>query len=243
MSMHRRAFLTAAAGLAALSASRPATATTPPGLSLGEVLHADDFRAGLDNWLVQAHRPGTVTAADGILDIDVPAGTSLWFRRRLSGAIAIRYEALMVAQGEPNDRLSDLNAFWMATDPTAPDGDALAKPRSGKFEDYDDLVLYYVGQGGNTNTTTRFRRYTGRAGDRPLLPENDRRLPADMLVGNVWQTITLAAVGPRIRYWRDDRLLFDFLDPAPLTQGHFALRTTQSHLRIRNFRVHTAGYI
>lgn len=237
--MHRRSFIAAAAALAAV---RPAIAA-PTGLSLGDVLHADDFGVGLDQWILQAHRPGTVSASNGILDIDVPAGTSLWFRPRLSGPVAIRYEALMVAEGGPNDRLSDLNAFWMANDPGAPDGDALAKARTGRFEDYDDLVLYYVGQGGNSNTTTRFRRYTGRVGDRPLLPENDRRLPADMLVGNVWQTVTLAAVGPRILYWRDDRLLFDFIDPAPLTSGHFALRTTQSHLRVRNFRVHRAGYI
>lgn len=239
MKIHRRTFLASAA---ALSAVRPAIAA-PSGPSLGDVLHEDDFRDGLDRWLLQAHRPGTVTAADGVLEIDVPAGTSLWFRPRLSGPIAIRYEALMVAEGGPNDRLSDLNAFWMANDPAAPGGDALAKVRTGRFEDYDDLVLYYVGQGGNSNSTTRFRRYTGRAGDRPLLPENDRRLPADMLVGNVWQTVTLAAVGSRIRYWRDNRLLFDFEDPAPLTSGHFALRTTQSHLRVRSFRVYRAGYI
>lgn len=238
--MYRRTFL--ASAVAALSVVRPAFAAVP-GLSLGALLHVDDFRDGLGQWLLQAHRPGLVTATDGILDMDVPAGTSLWFRPRLSGPVAIRYEALMVAQGGPNDRLSDLNAFWMANDPAAPDGDALAKDRSGRFEDYDDLVLYYVGQGGNSNSTTRFRRYTGRAGDRPLLPENDRRLPADMLVGNVWQMVTLAAVGSRIRYWRDNRLLFDFDDPAPLTAGHFALRTTQSHLRVRNFRVYRAGYI
>lgn len=237
--MRRRTFLASAAALAAV---RPAMAA-PAGLSLGEVIHADEFGGGLDQWLLQAQRPGTVSAAGGILDVDVPAGTSLWFRPRLSGAVAIRYEAMMVAEGGPNDRLSDLNAFWMAHDPAAPDGDALARARTGKFEDYDDLILYYVGQGGNSNTTTRFRRYTGRVGDRPLLPENDRRLPADMLVGNVWQTVTLAAVGPRIRYWRDDRLLFDFIDPEPLSSGHFALRTTQSHLRVRNFRVHRAGYI
>lgn len=240
MIIDRRTFITAAA--AALAAVRPALAE-PAGLSLGEVIHADDFGGGLDQWLLQAHRPGKVSAANGVLDIDVPAGTSLWFKPRLSGAVAIRYEAMMVAAGGPNDRLSDLNAFWMANDPVAPDGDALARHRTGRFEDYDDLVLYYVGQGGNSNTTTRFRRYTGRVGDRPLLPQNDRRLPADMLVGNVWQTVTLAAVGPLIRYWRDDRMLFEFLDPDPLTSGHFALRTTQSHLRIRNFRVYRAGYI
>ncbi|OYQ32876.1 Tat pathway signal sequence domain protein [Niveispirillum lacus] len=239
MKIHRRTFLASAAALLAVG---PASAA-PSGLSLGELLHADHFWDGLGQWLLQAHRPGRVTAAGGVLDIDVPAGTSLWFRPRLSGPVAIRYEVLMVAEGGPNDRLSDMNAFWMANDPAAPDGDALARDRSGRFEDYDDLVLYYVGQGGNSNSTTRFRRYTGRVGDRPLLPENDRRLPADMLVGNVWQTVTLAAVGSRIRYWRDNRLLFDFEDPAPLTAGHFALRTTQSHLRVRNFRVHRAGYI
>lgn len=237
--LRRRAFLKgAAAGALALGTKGAVAGTKPAGLTDGPVLHSDDFTKGLDQWLVQAHQPGRVTAADGILDIDVPAGTSLWFRQRLSGPIAIRYEAQAVSEGGPNDRVSDLNAFWMATDPAVPDGDALARPRSGRFEDYDTLKTYYVGQGGNWNKTTRFRRYIGRQDDRPLLPENDRQDPADMLVANRWQTITLIAAGPVIRYYNGDRLLFDYHDPEPYTEGHFALRTTKSHLRIRGFRVH-----
>ena len=36
-----------------------------------------------------------------------------------------------------------------------------ARLRSGTFAEYNDLLTYYVGLGGNRNTTTRFRRYIG----------------------------------------------------------------------------------
>ncbi|WP_035707553.1 DUF6250 domain-containing protein [Niveispirillum irakense] len=221
-----------------------ALATVPPALAgaqgpaAGAPLYGDDFTQGLAKWHVEMHQPGKVTAQGGILDIDVPAGTSVWFRQRLEGPILIRYQALAVSEGGPNDRVSDLNAFWMATDPGAPDGNALTNPRTGKFEDYDTLKLYYVGQGGNWNKTTRFRRYTGQAGNRPLLPGHDLQDPADMLTPNVWQEITLVADGPTVRYYRDGKKLFDFTDPEPYTSGHFALRTTQSHLRIRRFGIY-----
>ena len=44
-----------------------------------------------------------------------------------------------------------------------------AQARSGAFADYNDLLTYYVGLGGNRNTTTRFRRYIGDPVLRPLL--------------------------------------------------------------------------
>ena len=59
-----------------------------------------------------------------------------------------------------------------------------------------------------------------------------------MLVPNRKQTITLIADGPHIEYRRDDETLFRLEDPAPYTQGWFALRTTYSHLRIRALRIH-----
>ena len=48
-------------------------------------------------------------------------------------------------------------------------------PRSApaRFAAYNDLKTYYVGLGGNRNTTTRFRRYIGDPETRPLLPEHD----------------------------------------------------------------------
>jgi hypothetical protein len=64
-----------------------------------------------------------------------------------------------VAEGGPNDQVSDLNVFWMATNR---DGTEPMSPfRGGRFEAYNDLRTYYVGLGGNRNTTTRFRRYIG----------------------------------------------------------------------------------
>jgi hypothetical protein len=203
----------------------------------GRLLHRDDFRHGLGQWQVEAEAPARVSAQDGSLDIEAPAGLTLWFRPLLKGPVEIRYRAQAVAQDGPHDRVSDLNCFWMAHDPTVPDGDALTRPRSGKFEEYDSLQTYYVGLGGNGNSTTRFRRYVGRDGDRPLLPENDRRGSEDMLVANRWQDIVLIADGDKIAFLRDGRRLFAFQDDRPYTHGRFALRTTASHLKIRDFTV------
>ncbi|HEY3836989.1 MAG TPA: DUF6250 domain-containing protein, partial [Bryobacteraceae bacterium] len=154
----------------------------------------------------------------------------------LSGPISIQYQARMIQAGGPHDRVSDLNCFWMATDSRSPD-EFFATHRTGKFSDYDQLRTYYVGQGGNSNSTTRFRRYIGKQDLRPLLPAHDLRDPQYLLQPNVWQTIQLVADGPRIQYRRDGKLLFDFHDPDPYTHGYFGFRTTQSHLEIRHFRV------
>jgi len=170
-------------------------------------------------------------------DRHAPAGCTLWFRPELKGAVMIEYEARLVQNGGPNDRVSDLNAFWMATDSRTPD-DLFATRRSGKFADYNRLRAYYVGQGGNTNTTTRFRRYIGDATERPLLPEHDLRAPEMLLRPNTWQTVQLVAMGNRVQYYRDGRLIFDFTDPAPYTRGRFGFRTTFSHVEMRNFRVY-----
>lgn len=202
----------------------------------GEALYTDDFRGGLDQWLIEAEKPAQVSAADGVLDVDTPEGLSIWFRPELIGPIVIDYQAQATSAGGPNDRVSDLNCFWMATDPRSP-GDLTARPRSGAFADYDQLQTYYVGQGGNANTSTRFRRYVGRDGDRPLLPENDRSAPEDLLIANAWQHVRLVAFGGLIQYWRDGRKVFEYRDHAPYERGWFALRTTRSHLRIRDFRV------
>jgi uncharacterized protein DUF6250 len=201
-----------------------------------EEIYRDDFRSGLADWMLEAEKPARVTARDGVLDIDTPAGLTLWFRHELHGPVVIEYEAEAVAAGGPNDRVSDLNCFWMATDPRSPAG-PLKNPRSGAFADYNNLFAYYVGLGGNSNTTTRFRRYIGSDTERPLLPENDRSSPAELLTPNRAQTIRIVADGNLIQYFRDGQRLFEYRDPQPYTHGWFALRTTQSHLRIRHFRV------
>jgi hypothetical protein len=230
--MTRRVVL---AGLAAL-ATTPAFAAseTPP--RRGRRLHAEDFRHGLDRWVLEAEEPARAVAQNGVLDIDTPAGLTLWFRPELIGPVLIQYQALAVSAGGPHDRVSDLNAFWMAREVNGES--PLTHPRSGAFADYDTLKTYYVGQGGNGNTSTRFRRYVGRPGERPLLPEHDHAAADEMLVPNRWQTVTLVVDGGRIQYWNDGRKLFELNDAQPYARGWFGLRTTLSHLRVRRFGVY-----
>lgn len=131
--------------------------------------------------------------------------------------------------------MSDVNCFWMASDPKAPD--ALPARRTGRFTDYDSLRTYYVGMGGNDNTTTRFRRYIG-DGTKPLLPEHDLRDKKFLLEPNrTYRLRIVVREGGRTEFWRDDEAILSFTDPAPLTRGWFALRTVKSHLEIRDFRV------
>lgn len=198
---------------------------------------ADDFRHGLSRWRIEAEAPSRVTAQDGVMDIDAPKGISIWWAGELTGPVAIEYEVMAVSEGGTNDAVSDVNAFWMATDPAAPAGSPLAHPRSGAFADYDTLKTYYVGIGGNRNTTTRMRRYLGEPGNRPLLPEHDRADPAAMLVPNRWTAMRVSAEGVRITVDFGGERLFTMNDAAPYARGWFALRTTKSHLRIRNFRI------
>jgi hypothetical protein len=201
----------------------------------------------LEQWLVEMERvasgaAGTVTAKDGVLDIDVPAGVTVWFRQELDGPVMIQYEATVISAGGANDRVSDLNSFWMATDPKAPRGDIFAGPRnrSGKFAEYNALDMYYVGLGGNGNTTTRFRRYIGDAAERPLLAENDLSVaehPDKGIVANQVQTVTLIADGPLIQYWRNGEKIFEMTDPQPYTKGWFGIRTTKNHMQVRKLRI------
>jgi hypothetical protein len=208
-------------------------AVTPPAEA---PLFNDDFTSGLGQWHIEAEKPATISAANGVLDIDAPAGVTLWFKPRLSGPVAIEFDATAVSAGGPNDAVSDLNVFWMANnrDGSQP---VYALVRSGKFSEYNDLRTYYVGLGGNRNTTTRFRRYIGDPDIRPLLPEHDLSSPQVLLRPNQEQTIRLIANGKSIEYWRDGERLFHLEDNAPYENGWFALRTTYNHLRIARFRV------
>jgi hypothetical protein len=108
--------------------------------------------------------------------------------------------------------------------------------RTGRFGAYARLATYYVGYGGNYNSTTRFRRYTG-TGERPLLPANDLRDPPHLLKPNHVYHLKLVARDGRAEFWRDGERLFSFADPSPLTSGYFGFRTVKSHLVIRNLRI------
>ncbi|MFM9692912.1 DUF6250 domain-containing protein [Streptomyces europaeiscabiei] len=231
----RRAFGTLAAGAAgaALAVLVPAgTASASRRRRRGRLIAADDFRHGLGQWALELERGGSVTASLGVLEVDVPAGATIWFKRKLAGPYVVEYTATPVSVGGVNDRVSDLNNFWNAVDVRSPD-DLFATPRGGALAEYDHLKTYYVGYGANTNTTTRLRRYVGEAGVRPLIYDYTEPL----LVANEPNRVRIVSDGSKVQWWNNGRLVFDHVDPAPYTRGHFAFRTTWSHFRIEDFRV------
>lgn len=225
-----------------LLALTPAFASAP---RIGELLAHDDFDRDLSHWVVEQTPSGTTRIKEGRLDIDDGAGPNdkggctVWFKQKFAGPILIEFEATMIQRGGPNDRVSDLNCFWMAIDPRHPD-DLFAESakRAGNFPAYDPLRLYYVGYGANGNTTTRFRRYPG-DGSRPLDPGKGELLDAKYLnVPNRPVKIQLVADGEHVQYLRDGEVIFDLIDPAPLREGWFGFRTVRNHMQIDHFRVY-----
>lgn len=193
--------------------------------------------ADLQFWAVEQQPGGTVSTRDEALVIEDAGGCTVWLRERLTAPVEISYEVTVVNRGGPRDRVSDLNCFWMARDTRSEAAPfAAGQSRNGKFSEYDTLQTYYVGYGGNNNSTTRFRRYDGTA-DRPLLPEHDLRGRQFMLEGNRTYHIRLVARDGVAEFWRDGERIFEFKDPAPLHHGWFALRTVRSHLEVRNLKI------
>jgi len=202
-----------------------------------KLLYKDDFDKDLSNWVIEQASNGTVKIKNGKLEIDDENGCTVWFKKKLDNPLLIEYEVMIIKQGGPNDRGSDLNCFWMAIDPKHPGNIFSNKKRGGLFKNYHPLCLYYVGYGANNNTTTRFRRYPG-GGERPCLPEHDLQDEVFMLTPNKWMKIQIVADGNQIQYFCDGRLIFNFLDKKPLKKGWFGFRTVLNHLLIDNFKVY-----
>ena len=210
----------------ALAADR---AAPPP----GRLIFADDFIARLDPsaWIAEiAPEPkSSVSVQEGRLVIDTRGGVTVWLNRKLQGNLLIEFRRKVLVEDGVNDRLSDLNLFWMASDPTRdqPFG------RNGVFEAYDDLSLYYVGMGGNHNTSTRFRKYGG--GERKLLQEYTDA--PHLLQPNREYLIQVRVKDGRTSLHVDGAEFFAFDDPEPLRSGYFGLRSTWSRQEVRAVRV------
>src|SRR4051794_19439874 len=84
------------------------------------MLFSDDFDKDLANWTAELESGGVVDARDDKLIIDVPAGCTVWFKPVIDGPVAIEYQATVISAGGKNDRVSDLNCFWMARDARSP---------------------------------------------------------------------------------------------------------------------------
>lgn len=204
----------------------------------GQLLYEESFSKDLSNWKIEQKPGGESLIKNGKLEIIDNEGCTIWFIPELKGPLIITYDAIVIDKGGPRDRVSDLNCFWMASysDETRTFFSE-SNPRSGKFVDYNDLQLYYVGLGGHNNTKTRFRRYTG-DGNKPLLPEHDLSDPELLISPNVKNNVRIVAMENAIQYYRNDRLIYNFYDKQPYTKGRFGFRTVNNHMTIDNFKVY-----
>ena len=198
-----------------------------------KLLYKDDFSKGMDCWVVetpQAEKSG-IRIENGQLVMDVRTGATVWFHKKLSGNIWIECRRKVVLDSGKNDRLSDLNMFWMAVDPRNKN----LFTRAGVFKEYDSLLLYYVGMGGNDNTTTRFRKYNGR-GERILHLEHlDQK---HLLQPNKEYHIKIIVLNGTTSVLVDNEEYFSFKDTEPIKEGYFGFRLVGSRQVVDDFKVY-----
>ena len=193
-------------------------------------------------WRVESEAPDYKVSFYGdTCEILSPKGLTLWRKERLHEGQTVEYDACVKDEGKEGDRLSDLNCFWLASDPNARDIWARAQWRSGIFMRCYTLQMYYLGYGGNHNTTTRFRRYDGDEGG----VEDAARRPAilkeytdnaHLLKANHWYHVKIESKMGHTRFFIDGECIVDYYDPQPLLEGWFGFRTTLSRTCITNFK-------
>lgn len=190
-----------------------------------KLIFSEDFTKTLDTSLWKAEvasLPNSkVYVKDGQLFLDTKGGVTVWLNKKLKGNIRIEYSRKVLVDSGANDRLSDLNSFWMATDPKNKN----LFTRNGVLESYDSLKMYYVGMGGNTNSTTRFRKYQGN-GEKTLLQEYKDK--AHLLEANKQYHIVIEVINNRVRYIVNGETFFEYDDPSILQEGYFGFRSTKS---------------
>jgi len=200
-----------------------------------KLIFSDEFNTTFDSnlWIAEiAPQPNSaVYTKDGKLFLDTKGGVTVWLNKKLSGNVRIEIVRTVLIDSGINDRLSDLNTFWMASDPK----DKNLFTRNGVLESYDSLQLYYVGMGGNTNKTTRFRKYQGN-GERTLLKEYTDSV--HLLQPNKRYTITVEIKGNLVSYAVDGETWFEYNDPSVLKEGYFGLRSTKSKQAIDRVSVY-----
>ena len=192
------------------------------------------FDKELDNrqWIIEkSASPGDkAVVQEGKLLLDTYGGVTAWLAQELQGNYLIRFKRKIIMTGAQNDRLSDCNQFWMATDPFS---DKLFY-RKGGFSEYDSLRMYYVGMGGNYNSTTRFRRYDGK-GEKMIIGEFTDSL--HLLQPNKEYLFEIICKEGHILFKVDGEIYFTYKDPQPLTHGWFAFRSTRSRQEIDDLEI------
>jgi rhamnogalacturonan endolyase len=200
--------------------------------SIDKLLFEDNFSFKNDNWVIEKNKADSekVTVTNGKLLIDTYGGATVWYKQELKGNILINFKRKIVMDSCKNCRLSDLNQFFMATEPNE---NKLFK-RKGGFTEYDSLNMYYVGMGGNYNSTTRFRKYNN--GDKKIIQEyNDA---AHLLQANKEYLIEIIYYNGLIKFMVDKQEYFSWKDEQPFTHGYFAIRSTRSKQEISDLKIY-----
>lgn len=185
-------------------------------------------------WRVEFEVPtqSAISYDDGAVVLASYGGATLWLDSALHGDYAITYERMILLDSGTYDRVSDLNQFWLASEPDEP---GRLDQKDGKLSSYDSLSLFYVGMGGNYNSTTRFRRYDG-AGNRVLLDEKNEA--PFLLLPNVYYRVKtiVSKTGGFTSFYVNDVLFFSYKGALPAV-GFFGFRQTASRQKIRNVRI------
>ena len=163
------------------------------------------------------------------MQLDTEEGITIWYKYELRGDLLIEYDRIVVMQNGKHDRLSDMNQFWMATDPQQK-----MFSRKGGFREYDSLQMYYVGMGGNYNKTTRMRRYDGK-GNLQIVGEFADS--AHLLQPNKTYHIQIRIEKGTSTFIVNGETYFTYKDEKPLQHGWFAIRSTRSRQLIDNVKI------
>ncbi|GAA4304612.1 hypothetical protein GCM10023163_28950 [Aestuariibaculum suncheonense] len=201
-----------------------------------KIIH-DNVLKDKSNWVIEQQPGGEVLFGNKSIEVIDAKGCTIWFKNKLKGAIKIQYDITIIDKGGIYDRVSDMNCFWMATDPHNPQNFFKeSRQRAGYFPNYHHLKLYYVGYGGHHNTKTRFRRYNGDI-NRPLLPEHDLSDEKFMIIPNKTVQIEIIVKDNYTSYSREGEKIFEIVDSEPYKSGYFGFRTVNNHMKIENFKV------
>lgn len=188
-------------------------------------------------WIVEQGDDGKVLFSNEGLEIMDGSGCTVWFKHKLNQPLIIEYDVTMIDKGGEYDRVSDMNVFWLASDPkNLKDLFYSNHGRKGEFKQYDSLQLHYVGMGGHDNTRTRYRRYDG-LGNKELEERHDLSHKEVLLEPNKTYTVRIETINNKTLFTRDGQIIYEIIDDKPLEQGWFGFRTWRSHQLISNLNI------
>ena len=104
-----------------------------------------DSKTFASHWTIESESPDySIRFFGDTLEVTAPQGMTIWRNERMEGRTIIEYDACLMDEGREEDRVSDLNCFWMASDPAVKDGSVFTrmKQRRGIFKNCYTLQLY-----------------------------------------------------------------------------------------------------